>query len=233
MMRAEVREFVALLAISLSVLAVFVLWAEVDAVGLLRLCREDGIVENLSAALFGLSGTCFLVILRRSDFIRTKEYGLRYMMCGAWALLMFVFMGEEISWGQRILDIETPALMNEINYQQEINIHNIKGLMGDPYTYVSIMMIATGFLLPVMALLPLGKKIFQWLAFPVASLACMPLFVGAYLFGKYYHGLLLHPYDGAAEVRELLFAVGLFVFAFHGAMRPWALFRLKSPAMTS
>ena len=43
----------------------------------------------------------------------------------AWALLMFVFMGEEISWGQRILGFGTPEVLMEINHQQEFNLHNI------------------------------------------------------------------------------------------------------------
>ena len=39
---------------------------------------------------------------------------------------MFVFMGEEISWGQRIFDITPPEILEEINVQNEINLHNMK-----------------------------------------------------------------------------------------------------------
>lgn len=41
-------------------------------------------------------------------------------------LLGMVFItGEEISWGQRLLGFETPELLEEINRQNEINLHNI------------------------------------------------------------------------------------------------------------
>ena len=32
---------------------------------------------------------------------------------------------EEISWGQRIFDIDTPEALKEVNVQKEINIHNL------------------------------------------------------------------------------------------------------------
>ena len=36
-----------------------------------------------------------------------------------------VCCGEEISWGQRILGIETPDLIRSVNVQNEISLHNI------------------------------------------------------------------------------------------------------------
>ena len=37
-------------------------------------------------------------------------------------------MGEEISWGQRILGFATPESMADVNRQGEFNIHNLPGL---------------------------------------------------------------------------------------------------------
>ena len=34
-------------------------------------------------------------------------------------------MGEEISWGQRIFNIETPGFLAEANAQKETNLHNL------------------------------------------------------------------------------------------------------------
>lgn len=36
--------------------------------------------------------------------------------------------GEEISWGQRILGLETPESLEEINRQEEISVHNITSI---------------------------------------------------------------------------------------------------------
>jgi hypothetical protein len=49
------------------------------------------------------------------------------------ALLVFLF-GEEISWGQYIFGFEPPKLMEEINAQQELNLHtlNLSVLLGLP-----------------------------------------------------------------------------------------------------
>ena len=40
-------------------------------------------------------------------------------------LLTFFAAMEEISWGQRLLNIETPKVIESINVQNEINLHNI------------------------------------------------------------------------------------------------------------
>jgi len=40
-------------------------------------------------------------------------------------LFFFLCAGEEISWGQRLFDIETPQLLKEVNVQNEITLHNI------------------------------------------------------------------------------------------------------------
>ncbi len=49
----------------------------------------------------------------------------RGVLFGVLALGAFVVAGEEISWGQRLLDFATPAALIDINHQGEANIHNI------------------------------------------------------------------------------------------------------------
>jgi hypothetical protein len=46
------------------------------------------------------------------------------------ALGCFFIAGEEISWGQRILGIETPESVAEVNRQDEISVHNIGSIEG-------------------------------------------------------------------------------------------------------
>lgn len=58
-------------------------------------------------------------LLRRGQWL----LGLIYVLV---ALGTFFVAGEEISWGQRVLGLETPASLETINHQGELNVHNIK-----------------------------------------------------------------------------------------------------------
>lgn len=210
--------------ISLIFVATFVVWTEIDVVSLKTYLREDGPIEDLSAILFGLSSLCFIIFACRSHSLKGKSVSA-YFMVACWALLMFVFMGEEISWGQRIFNITSPEILEDINVQNEINLHNMKFMdeyFGGKYRYLSIMMITTGLLLPLFALSNLGKRIIQRFYFPVAPLYYAPFFIGAYLYGRYYQPIIG---SEASEVREFLMSVGMFCFAITGAILPNTLFR--------
>ena len=41
-------------------------------------------------------------------------------------VLFFFAAGEEISWGQRILGVETPQAIKQLNVQEEFNLHNLE-----------------------------------------------------------------------------------------------------------
>lgn len=211
-------------ALAIVFIAGFVIWAETDPRSLVRACLEDGPIEYISALLFGLTSLGFVIFMGRSRFLRRRTEWWRYVFVICWALLMFVFMGEEVSWGQRIFDYETPASVRDSNVQGEFNIHNYQYVEHQKYRLLSIMMWVTGFLLPVVALAGRGRRLFQKLAFPVLPIGYMLLFVGGWIFGKYYYNILM--YDASSEVREILMAIGLFCFALHGVIRPRDLFRL-------
>jgi hypothetical protein len=216
-------------SISFLFLAIFIFLQEVYPDFLHSIVQEDGLIENLTAIFFGLSSFAFTIFAYRSAFLKEKTR-LGYFMVISWILLMFVFAGEEISWGQRIFDIETPSALKEINLQEEINIHNIEivdTFLGGKYRYLSIMMLVTGLFLPLFSLSEIGKRSIQKLAFPVSPLCFAPLFVGAYLSGKYYHPIIA---NDAAEVREFLMSVGMLCFAVTGAMCPCTLFRVCKPS---
>ena len=109
-----------------AVLAHGGLGAELDPEGLRRACVEDGSIEWLSAICSSaLSSFGFFVVAWRSRFLRERPERWIRAMTLAWAVLMFMFFGEEISWGQRLLGIETPGWMSTINRQKETNLHNI------------------------------------------------------------------------------------------------------------
>ena len=90
--------------------------------------REDGLLETLSAVFLlvaaGLAATVCIGLRG------TPMRAIRYMH-GFLALLFFAMAGEEISWGQRYLGFETPENLQNLNVQNEINLHNMFGYVFD------------------------------------------------------------------------------------------------------
>ena len=73
-----------------------------------------------------------LVVLYAAITIRLWRTGRRaYAALFGLATLGMIFVaGEEISWGQRLLGLETPDDLEEINKQGETNLHNIGGVLA-------------------------------------------------------------------------------------------------------
>jgi hypothetical protein len=208
----------------------FLVWMLVAPGNLHGNSFEGGVVEVSTALLFGIACVGFLVAMKRSRFLRTRGTRWAYMFMICWALLMFVFMGEEISWGQQLFGFETPEAIRDANLQDEFNIHNIgfvDTFWGGKYRWLSLMMFLVGVAFPLFAMWKWGRRIIQRTAFPVLPTAYVMWFVCSYFFGRFLYGYS-GTRDTATEVRELLFAIGLCLFAVHGALRPDHLFRIES-----
>ena len=85
--------------------------------------REDGLVEWLTfVALIMMSAFSFLMSF---EFSRSGVEGRAKKV---WLFLGFLFLFgamEEISWGQRILGVESPEWFLKHNRQFETNVHNL------------------------------------------------------------------------------------------------------------
>ena len=102
----------------------FVVWLG-DFNFMYKITSEDGLVENLTALFFLLaSGSCVYLLIFKP---RTNYKAFLIL----WALLSFVFLGEETSWFQRVLDIPTPEAIEAVNEQGELNIHNLRWFVGE------------------------------------------------------------------------------------------------------
>lgn len=105
-------------------IAAFALWTYYFHPALFRhVTWEDNLVEYLSAlcflaaaVLWGTGGVKALRVPRRR--------GLAFL-CFAAGLAMLVACLEEISWAQRLAEIESPAFFERYNEQKELNLHNI------------------------------------------------------------------------------------------------------------
>ena len=113
--------FVAPLVVTLGL----ALLRTVDRDRAFSLLNEDQAVEwatvagFATAAAFGALGG--LKLLRYA----ARAPAVAYLLFAAGC---FLVAGEEISWGQRILDFGTPEHLTEINTQDQTNLHNIDPL---------------------------------------------------------------------------------------------------------
>lgn len=85
--------------------------------------REDGPVEWIGFASFLAGSVLALVAAWR------LRPALRPAVAAAvlGAVLLFA-AGEEISWGQRVFEVDTPEVLVDSNQQDELNLHNLVGV---------------------------------------------------------------------------------------------------------
>lgn len=114
---------IASLTVSLSFVALLIVSEETQY----RLTKEDGFFESVGAIGWFIASIFFFNIFWKDKsgnnlvFLRTKR-NLVFCLLG---IFCFVACGEEISWGQRIFDLQTPEFLKKINRQGETNLHNI------------------------------------------------------------------------------------------------------------
>lgn len=74
---------------------------------------EDGMLETATFILAAIASILFFV---------SGILGVRFALLLSFCWLFFAF--EEMSWGQRLFQIDSPKFFTENNIQQETNIHN-------------------------------------------------------------------------------------------------------------
>ena len=86
------------------------------------LIREDGVIE-WGTALALLAGS--LLCAYRCWTLRHCRPKTFVLCTAAGAAVLFFGMGEELSWGQRILGVQSPEFFLNNNVQNETNLHNL------------------------------------------------------------------------------------------------------------
>lgn len=170
--------------------------------------REDGLVENLTV-LFLVAGAG-IAIWRG---LKSWKEG-RKMVTVTWLVLAFLFLfaaGEEISWGQRIFNIETPDFFMEKNLQKETNLHNlvIGGVKVNKLIFSQLVMVVLVFyfllLRPLTARVGFIRRIVVFTGLPLPRWGqVIPQVIGTILASQY---KLLK----AGEMHEFVFSVVFFL----------------------
>ncbi len=87
-----------------------------------RLATEDGVIEWLT--VLALAATS-VVCIYRAITLRGERSTLFIAMTFLLGAVFLFGAGEEISWGQRIFNTESPEFFQQHNAQGETNLHNL------------------------------------------------------------------------------------------------------------
>jgi cell division protein FtsW (lipid II flippase) len=113
---------IAILGLVLLILIIGFTLFQVNAGLFERYVQEDGIVEWLT--VLGLLLGVIVCVKRFLALRRFKSWWFLFVVF-VLGLLLFFAAGEEISWGQRILGIQSSEFFKERNAQGETNLHNL------------------------------------------------------------------------------------------------------------
>ena len=124
------------IAIQVFLLGLAVAWSG-DGQQLSRLLVEDGIVEWMQflcfAVIAGLLGFVFMERLKRP-----QRSSLELLALAGLTVLVALAALEEISWFQRILNVQSSEFFLQQNRQGETNIHNLA--MGDGSLHKNVLL---------------------------------------------------------------------------------------------
>ncbi|HET8777652.1 MAG TPA: hypothetical protein VFN76_08330 [Candidatus Limnocylindria bacterium] len=178
---------------------------------------EDYVVEWGQVALYIATGVAGAWVA--ADRFR-RGYRGQGIVWVLFVLGMVFIAGEEISWGQRLLGFETPELLEEINRQNEITLHNI----GRTLTVFNLaLFFASLYAIAADWINQRWKLAARW---PDGERLYVPPFFLAGLFGvmvayRFVRSILLNQDSYAltslSEWAELCFAAALFISVFLSA----------------
>ena len=175
----------------------------------LAISREDGVIEWATTLLYLIATVVFLVAARRFGFRNVWLLGL--------GLMCFFVAGEEISWGQRVIGVDTPEAIGSRNVQDELNLHNIEGV------HQNIRMVGAGivsllfFVIPITdAVMPSLRRLYTRWRVPIfpAWFILTPLIALLFMVVPRLGGGLVFELD---EFGEILLSLAFLVYALTAA----------------
>lgn len=118
------RHFCCISLVATLIVGLWSLFFSVSEFAARRLVHEDGVVEWLQVLLLVLAAWQFLLMV--------KQYGSSYQSVALryFFLLLLIgclfIVGEELSWGQRLLGLDPSVFIKKFNKQHEYNLHNLR-----------------------------------------------------------------------------------------------------------
>ncbi len=144
-------------------------YAFIDSDSLKPLLQEDGIIENLQAALYLFGAVLWIyafIIFKPEIKIEKRKRFFYFLFMG---FFLFLFL-EEISYGQRLFGITTPDALKEMNLQDETNIHNIGSESSVLLIHIlhAFLLVTLGIIIPFLNMVSKRfASIFRRINFPI------------------------------------------------------------------
>lgn len=177
---------------------------------------SEGYLEQLQAIIYLI---CCVIFVRLACLYR--DHGPTRFFFALFAFIFFLFVGEETSWGQWVFGFETLDSMQEINVQDENNLHNLFGYTADHIFIIGIFVYGV-----VLALLrsyhPFWDRLFATIGIPVPSLGLALGLLPITLTHSWTIGAIIESTVvlRMAELRETLVAIAFLMLALE--CRAWA-----------
>jgi hypothetical protein len=178
------------------------------------LTAEDSVLEWLQVSCFALAAVAAAVVA-----VKLRRAGVPLAM-GFFLLLSLgnVFItGEEVSWGQRLLGLNTPDVVAGVNHQDELTLHNVtRGISVQFLFNIAVLVIGlSGAVVPwLLRRHPVRQRLDVRLALPPRFLGLAFLMAGGYRLGRL---VLLpsprHVIVRYGEITELCLAFGFAALA--------------------
>lgn len=179
------------------------------------MAREDGPAEYLTSIVYLVASILSGVMLIR--LYRKRRLGSTALIVGLMSLLFFFVAMEEISWGQRIFEVQSPEFFQTYNQQEEITLHNFLSRYSLHLLYISVGLYGA----------------FAWKFFPARLKEQFPkltqfIIPNRLLQGYFLPAALLYLYYDYVSV-FLVKVLGLTVFQWKTGMYGWIISRDQEP----
>lgn len=135
--------YILIFGVIVSIIQITILISVGEQVGEIRKPQHEGILEKIFAVVLLISAVLIIFSIGKLKSLSMKIKHRRVGIITLILIMIFIiiFLGEEISWGQRIFNIESQGVFQEYNLQNETNIHNFidpQILVGVMYPTISI-----------------------------------------------------------------------------------------------
>lgn len=207
--------------LTVTILMVSFYFARIEESSAFNFSKEDGFLE-WGTVFFFIYCACLSVTILTINELELSRSQKRFL--AIFTLLLILGIGEELSWGKRIIGWDVPAMVAETDgnlvQTDDTSLHNLR--LKFSWGHVNPSDLVFSFFLPLGLLLqgiilpwhlnrdnPRAKKIVAYWGFFVPSLKLGTLlFVCAFLFHR------LKSFEGVTDVREYEEFIIPFIFSF-------------------
>ncbi len=144
-----------------NIFSFFWLWIPLSVI-FAQICLEVSLPEETLSVMHSESGPhefvqfiiiflAFIVSITMLRLVNVKRDPWLVGWIGLAALSCFYVAGEEVSWGQHIMNWSTPDYWNQLNDQGETNLHNTSSWLDQkPRLILEIGVIIGGIIIPIL-----------------------------------------------------------------------------------